>query len=316
MLPFIEKHRPQTLEDVVGNEPIVDRLKYFSVNGGLPNILMASPPGQGKTTIAHCLGRAMLKNQFKEAFLELNASDQRNVSDVRDRVRGFAERQVTLPAAFQKLVFLDECDAMTAQAQLALRRIIEDFSHTTRFILACNDISKISESLQSRTCVLMLSPVTPLEIKLRILRISEIENIKIETAAAEEIAKLADGDVRNAVNQLQSAAVLMDNDIKFVDLAQVLDVLTEDQGVEIINLCQSDVNTAIKQCKEMSIDGFTGDEICQMLTRGVLSPKLSVSDLLRSRIMKLVAQAVARVSAGINGFVQIARCCAEISMVK
>jgi len=150
----VEKYRPVLIHDVVGNQEAVSRLQVIADQGNLPNMILTGPPGTGKTTSVHCLARALLGASYKDAVLELNASDDRGIDVVRNRIKMFAQQKVTLPPGAHKIVILDEADAMTTGAQQALRRIMEIYSSSTRFALACNISSKIIEPIQSRCAVI------------------------------------------------------------------------------------------------------------------------------------------------------------------
>lgn len=171
-LPWVEKYRPRYLNEVVGNEESVDRLRVIARQGNLPNIIIAGPPGTGKTTSILCLAREMLGDAVKEAVLELNASDARGIDVVRSRIKDFAQKKVTLPPGRHKLIILDEADSMTKGAQQALRRTMEIHSKTTRFALACNMSSKIIEPIQSRCAILRFTRLSDKEVVKRVKEVS------------------------------------------------------------------------------------------------------------------------------------------------
>ena len=131
-VPWIEKYRPVTFSEIVGNSETVSRLGVFSQDGNVPNIIIAGPPGVGKTTTILCLCRKLLGDEFSNAVLELNASNERGIDVVRNRIKMFAQRKVTLPKGRHKMIILDEADSMTESAQQALRRTMELYSNTTR----------------------------------------------------------------------------------------------------------------------------------------------------------------------------------------
>ncbi|PIO71893.1 replication factor C small subunit domain protein, partial [Teladorsagia circumcincta] len=142
-IPWVEKYRPQKLEEIVGNEEIVQSLGFFVEKGNPPHFIMSGPPGCGKTTAIWAMARESLGEYVKNGVLELNASDDRGIDVVRNKIKTFCQTKVTLPPKRQKLIILDEADSMTEGAQQALRRIMENYSETTRFALACNQSDKI-----------------------------------------------------------------------------------------------------------------------------------------------------------------------------
>ena len=164
-LPWVEKYRPILLEDIVGNEETINRLKVFGEDGNLPNLIICGPPGTGKTTSILCLARQLLgPSVYKEAVLELNASNDRGIEVVRNKIKMFAQKKVTLERGRHKIIILDEADSMTDGAQQALRRIMEIYSSTTRFCLACNNSEKIIEPIQSRCAILRYSKLSDKQI--------------------------------------------------------------------------------------------------------------------------------------------------------
>jgi replication factor C subunit 2/4 len=203
-LPWIEKYRPEVLSDVVGNSEAVSRLSAIASVGNVPNIILSGPPGIGKTTSVLCLAHEMLGKSYKEAVLELNASDARGIDVVRNKIKTFAQKKVTLPPGKHKIIILDEADSMTAAAQQALRRTMEIYSATTRFALACNNSTKIIEPIQSRCAVLRFTRLHDAEILSRLQQVCAFENVPYDLAGLEAIIFTAEGDMRNALNALQS----------------------------------------------------------------------------------------------------------------
>ncbi|KAJ2044646.1 replication factor C subunit 4 [Coemansia sp. S16] len=205
-LPWVEKYRPVVLKDVVGNQETVDRLNVIAMCGNMPNLILAGAPGIGKTTSILCLAHALLGPTFKEAVLELNASDDRGIDVVRNRIKMFAQKKVNLPAGRHKIIILDEADSMTPGAQQALRRTMEIYSNTTRFALACNLSGKIIEPIQSRCAILRYGKLQSEQVLHRLVEICRAEDVKYTPEGLEAIAFSADGDMRQAVNNLQSTA--------------------------------------------------------------------------------------------------------------
>ncbi|KAL6052979.1 Subunit of heteropentameric Replication factor C (RF-C), variant 2 [Balamuthia mandrillaris] len=203
-LPWVEKYRPSKIEDIVGNEEAVSRLKIISEEGNMPNLIIAGPPGTGKTTSILALARSLLGDSYKEAVLELNASDDRGIDVVRNKIKSFAQQKIRLPPGRHKVVILDEADSMTSAAQQAMRRTMEIYSNTTRFALACNISSKIIEPIQSRCAILRFSRLTDKQILKRILEVMEAETVPYNEDGLEALIFTAEGDMRQALNNLQS----------------------------------------------------------------------------------------------------------------
>ncbi|VDB86623.1 unnamed protein product [Peniophora sp. CBMAI 1063] len=203
-LPWVEKYRPHKLDDVVGNKDTIERLKVIAKQGNVPHLVISGMPGIGKTTSIHCLAHQLLGDAYKEGVLELNASDERGIDVVRNKIKAFAQKKVTLPAGRHKIVILDEADSMTAGAQQALRRTMEIYSNTTRFCLACNMSNKIIEPIQSRCAILRYAKLRDVEVLQRLLEICEEEKVEYNDDGITALIFTAEGDMRQAINNLQS----------------------------------------------------------------------------------------------------------------
>ena len=173
--PFVEKYRPKTLEEVVGNTVAIEQLKSIVKFGNMPNLILVGPPGTGKTSSTLCMANQMLGDTVKQAVLEMNASDERGIEVVRDKIKGFAHQKVNVPPGMHKIIILDEADSLTASAQQALRMVMTEFSSTTRFALACNDSSKLIEPIQSRCAIVRFTKLSDIEMQRRLLQIVDME---------------------------------------------------------------------------------------------------------------------------------------------
>ena len=204
---WTEKYRPKKLDEVAGQEEIIKRLEGFVERKSIPNLLFAGMQGTGKTTTAHCLVNEL---NLKNNFIELNASDERGIDTIRVKIKDFARTKPMGGAEF-KIILLDEADALTRDAQQALRRTMENYSETCRFILDCNYSSKIIEPIQSRCVMFRFKPLREEDAKKYLNKIAEGENLRIDEKAAELIFKECKGDLRRATNILQAAASIDKN---------------------------------------------------------------------------------------------------------
>ena len=204
---WVERHRPQTVGDIKGQKAIVDRLKAYAESRTFPHLLFAGPPGTGKTTAALALTKDVFGEGYRINLLEMNASDERKLESIRTKVKQFA-RTAPSPGTTFKVIFLDEADALTPDAQGALRRIMEQNAETCRFILSCNYSSKIIEPIQSRCAVFRFRPLVEDQVLEMVTSVAADEGIKLDDDAAVAIAQVSLGDLRKAITSLQVAASL------------------------------------------------------------------------------------------------------------
>jgi replication factor C small subunit len=196
--------------DIKGQSSIVTRLASYASLADFPHLLFAGPPGTGKTTAAMALTRDIFGDDFRNNLLEMNASDERKLESIRTKVKQFARTAPYGDATF-KIIFLDEADALTHDAQGALRRIMEQFAETCRFILSCNYSSKIIEPIQSRCAVFRFRPLADSEVLDQVRSVAKLEKVSLDDDAAEALVRISQGDLRKAITALQVAAALEKN---------------------------------------------------------------------------------------------------------
>jgi len=207
---WVERHRPQTVGDIKGQRAVVDRLTAYAEMRTFPHLLFAGPPGTGKTTAALALTKDVFGEDYRMNLLEMNASDERKLESIRTKVKQFAKTAPS-PGTTFKVIFLDEADALTPDAQGALRRIMEQNAQTCRFILSCNYSSKVIEPIQSRCAVFRFRPIDEDQVLEMINSVAAAEGINLDVEAAEAIAHVSLGDLRKAITSLQVAASLDTN---------------------------------------------------------------------------------------------------------
>jgi replication factor C small subunit len=208
-LMWSEKYRPKKLSEVVDQKEIVKGIGNLIKSPDIPHMLFAGPAGVGKTTSALCIAMELLGEEWRKNTLELNASDERGIKMVRERVKEFAASiKLATDKEFgkPKIIILDEADEMTPEAQTALRRIIEDSARTTRFIIICNYLSQIIEPIQSRCVVFRFTRLPKEEVIDHLQTICEKEKVKYEEKAIAQIFDATGGDLRHSINIMQAAA--------------------------------------------------------------------------------------------------------------
>jgi len=204
---WTEKYRPALFSDIKGQTEVVKRVEAFVKQKNMPHLLFSGPAGIGKTSLALVIAKQLFGERWRQNFLELNASDERGIDVVRSKVKDFARTKAMGEVPF-KIILLDECDALTREAQQALRRTMENYTQTTRFILSCNYSSKIIDPIQSRCAVFKFKPLEKMQVFAIIDKISKEEELEISSSAKEALYQVSEGDCRRLENLMQSCAAL------------------------------------------------------------------------------------------------------------
>jgi len=310
-LPWTEKYRPKKLAEIVGQEPIVDRLQAYVAARSMPHLLFAGPAGVGKTTAALCLAREMF-GDISHDFLELNASDERGIDVVRSKIKDFA-RTKPMMGDF-KIIFLDESDSLTNDAQNAMRRTMEQYTGTCRFILSCNYSSKIIEPIQSRCGVFRFTRLPKESVKKYMEHILRQEKCKHDEAGLDAILYVSEGDMRRAVNILQSAAaigaVTEDNVYAITtrarpeDIKTLLTIALEGRFLDARNLLD----------KLMLTVGLSGEDILMQMSREAMN--VDADEKTKVRIIDLIGEANFTLVEGANERIQLEALLARLALLK
>ena len=310
---WTEKYRPRRLEDIVDHEEIVNRLEGFVAQKDLPHCLFAGPPGTGKTTAALCLAHDLFGEHFQGNFLELNASDARGIDVIRTTVKDFA-RTMSLGDIPFKILVLDEADALTPEAQQALRRTMERYTRTCRFILIVNYSSKIIEPIQSR-CALFRFPRLNREDIIGMLKfISEKEGVKLENDGIEAILYVSEGDMRKAINTLQAASALGES----VNADAVYKVTGKARPEEVRQMMElalsGDFIKAREKLHELLINyGLSGVDVVRQVHRETFN--MEIPEPWKLRIANIVGEIDFRMSEGANEEIQLSALLAQFGLV-
>jgi replication factor C small subunit len=310
---WVEKYRPKRLSEVVGQEEIVSRIKSFVEKKSLPHMLFAGPPGTGKTTVALCTARELFGEGWRQNFLELNASDERGIDTIRTKVKDYARTRPIGDVPY-KIVYLDESDALTSEAQNALRRTMEMYTHTARFILACNYSSRIIEPIQSRCAVFRYRRLGEREIAQMLKRIAKAEKFVLTEDGIKAIVYVSGGDMRMAINVLQAAAAVG----KRVDEKAVFEVSALAKPEEVREMLELALNGKFEEARGKLNDllvnqGLSGEDILEQIHREIFNLKLP--EPMKVKLVDRVGEFDFRLSEGANERIQLEAVLAHFALV-
>lgn len=304
-LPWVEKYRPKSLNEIINQEEVVNSLKNILKTKAVPHMLFAGPPGVGKTATAHAFARDLFGPNYIEDghFMEINASDERGIQTIREKVKMFA-RQIPMGGLSFKILLLDESDQLTDDAQHAFRRVMEQYSSTCRFILAANYSNRIIEPIQSRCAVFRFKPLSKSHVIQHLKKIAEKEGLSISDEAVEVIYEFSEGDMRRAINTLQASAA-MSKKIDEKVVYQVLGYVSRGEIRRILELAlKGDFAGARDEVRKLLyVQGLMGRDIISAIYREIFYLDLSEEDKLE--LLDLLGEVDYRISEGATEEVQI-----------
>ncbi|MEL9929384.1 MAG: replication factor C small subunit [Sulfolobales archaeon] len=313
-LLWTEKYRPRSLKEVVNQREVVSRLMKFVEERNMPHLLFAGPPGVGKTTVALALARDIYGDNYQRYVLETNASDERGIEVIRTKIKEFA-RTAVAPGIPFKIVILDEADNMTADAQQALRRLMEMYVDTTRFILLANYPSKIIEPIQSRCAVFRFMPLRREDVVERLKYIADREGVSYESNALDTIYEISEGDMRKAINILQASAALGKVTVEVV--YKVVGLAHPKEIREMLQLALSGrfIDARNRLRKLMIEYGLSGIDVVKQLHREIFSSDISIPEDLRVSIADYIGEVNYRLAEGADEEIQLNALLARLSLL-
>jgi replication factor C subunit 2/4 len=309
-LPWTEKYRPKTFDDIILEKSVKNKLLNLSESGMLTNLIISGTSGTGKTTTTLCLARLLLGNRYNEYILELNASDNRGLEIINNSVIHFCKKKINMELGIKKMVIFDEADNLTNKAQNVLANMMEEFKQTTIFCFTCNDSSKLIESIQSRCLILNYRPINNDMIKQRLLHICANENINYDEYGLNAIMFIAQGDVRQAINNLEA----IHNSYDMVNEENVYKLCYQPHPNTMIMMIQSCVNrnlaSSIQKYNELKDLGYCNSDILQTMIN--VLKLISIDEHIRINYIKILSDTYLNVNDGVDTNLQMYSCISKM----
>ena len=309
---WAEKYRPADFSDIIGQEEIINRIRAFVKHQNLPHLMFSGPPGVGKTSTAIVVAKQLYGENWRQNLIELNASDERGIDVIRTKVKDFARTKALGNVPF-KICILDESDSLTREAQQALRRTMENYTSTCRFVLLANYPSKIIEPIQSRCAIFRFKPLSETEIGKIVDKIAAAEKLTIDAKAKKALVVVSEGDCRKLENVLQSCAVMSDKVTEEL-IYSAAGVATPKEIKEVIALAFSNnfQRARDKLLETMLAHGLSGLDVIKQLQKEVLESNIEPKKKLM--LIEKCGEIEFRMSEGADEFVQLEALLSQIAL--
>jgi replication factor C small subunit len=300
---WTEKYRPDKFEDLVGQQEILKRVKSLVTALNIPHLLFAGPAGTGKSTLALIIVKQLFGERWRDNYLELNASDERGIDVVRQKVKDFARTKAIGNVPF-KVIFLDEADALTREAQQALRRTMESYTNTCRFIMSCNYSSRIIDPIQSRCVVFRFKLLEKKDISARIRYIADQEKLVLSNDAFETLYEVSEGDCRKAINLLQATASISPSIT--AEMINMIVSASRPKDIKIVldyALAGDFINARDKLLDVMLKESISGTDIVKSIQKEIWN--LQIEPEIKVKLTEKTGEVEFRMIEGSDEFVQL-----------
>ena len=324
-MPWVEKYRPATVSEVAHQDEVVRAMNACTERRNLPHLLFYGPPGTGKTSLILAVAKELFGvTNYKNRVLELNASDERGIDVIRNKVKRFAQfavgnqkHEVTgEPLPPFKIIILDEADSLTKDAQAALRRIIEQYTKVTRFCVICNYISRIIDPITSRCSKFRFQPLSDSAHLGRLSHITNAEGVSIDESGLRAAMHYAEGDLRRSINIVQSASSLfIDKVIGEDQIAEIAGAVPQAVALKTVQLAfQGSTVDIVAHVDDIMGNGYSVTQCGQQLLDTIVSD-VKMTDLQKAKAARILSVADHRLNDGADEFIQLTFIASELRKI-